>query len=105
LAYLCSIANIIFSALMIHCMMLAVGENPAVLPSLTIAPLVTLANMLPLSPGGVGVAESASAVLYAAAGYAGGASGMLLTRIVIIGHALIGAVFFIFYKHSAYRTT
>lgn len=102
-AYMCSIVNIVFSALMIHYMMRAIGSTPAVLESLTIAPLVTLANMLPFAPGGIGIAEAASAGLYDAAGHAGGASGMLLTRLVIVVHALIGVIFFIFGKRPTHH--
>lgn len=97
-AYMCSIGNIVFSSLLIHSMMLAVGSNPDVLESLTIAPLVTLANMLPFSPGGIGIAEAASAGLYDAAGHAGGANAMILTRIVVIVHAVAGVFFFLFNK-------
>ncbi|MBM4310889.1 MAG: flippase-like domain-containing protein [Deltaproteobacteria bacterium] len=98
LAYLCSLGNAFFNALLIHCMMRAVGAAPVLLESLIIGPLVILANMLPFSPGGLGIAEAASAILYGAAGHAGGASGMLLTRCVVIIHALVGAVFLLLYK-------
>ena len=41
------------------------------------------------------MAEGASAGLYALVGQAGGANGMLLTRLFIIIHALMGFPFFI----------
>lgn len=103
LAYICSLGNAFFNALLIHCMMQAVGASPVLLQSLIIGPLVILANMLPFAPGGIGIAEAASAGLYGAAGYTGGANGMLLARLVIVAHALLGLVFFIFGKHSAYQ--
>jgi uncharacterized membrane protein YbhN (UPF0104 family) len=46
-------------------------------------PLVVLANCLPISPGGVGVAEAAAEALFGAFGVAGGAGMMLLVRITI----------------------
>ena len=68
-----------------------------------IAPLVILANTLPFTPGGVGVAEGASAGLYAMVGVAGGANGMLLTRFFIVFHALVGFPFFLTYKRNNKR--
>lgn len=103
LAYICSLGNAFFNALLIHCMMQAVGASPVLVESLLIGPLVILANMLPFAPGGIGIAEAASAVLYGAAGYAGGANGMLLTRLVIVAHALSGLVFFIYGKQSSHQ--
>ncbi len=46
-------------------------------------PLVVLSNCLPLSPGGIGVAEAASEGLFGAFGVSGGAEMMLLVRITI----------------------
>ena len=76
-------------------MMLAVGSNPTVIQSIMVAPLVILANTLPITPGGIGVAESASAVLYALVGVPGGANGMLLTRMFIVFYALMGIPFYL----------
>jgi uncharacterized protein (TIRG00374 family) len=93
IAYFFSAGSAIFNILAIHFMMLAVGSTPTVTESIFIAPLVLLANTLPFTPGGVGVAEGASAGLYALIGQAGGANGMLLTRFFIVIHALIGFPF------------
>lgn len=100
LAYLCSLGNSFFNALLIHCMMQAVGASPVLLESLLIGPLVILANMLPFAPGGIGIAEAASAILYGAAGYAGGANGMLLARLAVIIYSLTGIIFFISNRKS-----
>ena len=100
IAYFVSIASAIFNVLAIHFMMWAVGSTPSVVQSLALAPLVILANTLPLTPGGVGVAEGASAGLYALVGQAGGANGMLLTRSVIVLHALVGLPFFLSNKRK-----
>jgi uncharacterized protein (TIRG00374 family) len=102
-AYLFSIGSAISNVLAIHFMMLAVGSTPAIFESLTIAPLVILANTLPFTPGGIGVAEGASAGLYALVGVAGGANGMLLTRFFIIMHAFMGLPFFLLNNHPGRR--
>lgn len=47
-----------------------------------------LTNTLPVTPGGIGIAEGASVGLYALIGQAGGANGMLLTRFFIVIHAM-----------------
>lgn len=71
---------------------LALGER---LPALSIClagPLIILANSLPISPGGVGVAESTSHALLD--GFAYGAEVMLLLRAAIVVSALPGAAFY-----------
>ena len=95
IAYLFSAGSAIFNVLAIHFMMLAVGSSPTVMESIAVAPLVILANILPVTPGGIGIAEGASAGLYALVSQAGGANGMLLTRFFIILHALMGLLFFL----------
>lgn len=95
IAYFFSISSALFNVLAIHLMMLAVGSSPSIFESLAIGPLIVLANTLPLTPGGVGVAEGASAGLYAMVGLAGGANGMLLLRCFIVFHALLGLPFFL----------
>jgi len=100
LAYLCSVANVVLSVFLIHFMMLASGATPDFLESLVVAPLVILANSLPITPGGLGVAEAASASLYNLVGQAGGANGMVLARIIIILCSLMGLPFFLLNKSS-----
>jgi uncharacterized protein (TIRG00374 family) len=101
LAYLCSVANVMLSIFLIHFMMRASGANPGVLESLVVAPLVILANSLPITPGGLGIAEAASASLYNLVGQAGGANGMMLARLIIILFSLIGLPFFLLNKSSS----
>ena len=101
IAYLFSVGSAIFNVLAIHFMMLAVGSNPTIVESIAVTPLVILANTLPVTPGGIGIAEGASAGLYALVGQAGGANGMLLTRFFIILHALMGFPFFLVNKRKA----
>ena len=105
IAYFFSAGSAIFNVLAIHFMMLAVGSMPTVSESMAIAPLVILANTLPLTPGGIGVAEGASAGLYAMLGLAGGANGMLLTRLFIVMHALLGLPFFLLNRHVGKKNT
>ena len=95
IAYFFSVGSAIFNVLAIHFMMLEVGSSPTVMESIAVAPLVILANTLPVTPGGIGIAEGASAGLYALVGQAGGANGMLLTRLFIILHAMLGFPFFL----------
>jgi uncharacterized protein (TIRG00374 family) len=102
LAYLCSVANVMFSIFLIHFMMLAGGANPGVLESLVVAPLVILVNSLPITPGGLGIAEAASASLYNLVGQAGGANGMMLARLIIIMFSLMGLPFFLLNKSSSH---
>jgi hypothetical protein len=101
LAYLCSVANVMLNIFLIHYMMRASGANPSVFESLVVAPLVILANTLPLTPGGLGIAEAASASLYLLVGQAGGANGMLLARLIIIMCSLMGLPFFLLNKSSS----
>jgi hypothetical protein len=101
LAYLCSVANVMFNILLIHFMMLAGGANPGVFESLVVTPLVILANSLPITPGGLGIAEAASASLYNLVGQAGGANGMILARLIIIMFSLMGLPFFLLNKSSS----
>ena len=95
IAYLFSLGSAVFNVLAIHFMMLAVGAYPSIIESLLIVPLIIIVNTLPLTPGGIGLAEGASAGLYALVGVTGGANGMLLTRFFIILHALLGLPFFL----------
>lgn len=58
-----------------------VAGDVDVATTFVIAPLVTIASSLPISPGGIGVAETASSVLYSRANIADGAAIMLLVRV------------------------
>ena len=99
-AYLLSFANVVLNVLLLHFMMLAVGANPKLIETLAFGPLVILANTLPITPGGIGVAEGVSAGLYSLIGQSDGANGMLLARFFIILGALPGLPFFLM-KHRS----
>ena len=58
--------------------------------ALLAGPLVVLANNLPVSPGGIGVGESAAEALFVLLGATGGAEAMLLLRLVGAVVALLG---------------
>jgi hypothetical protein len=98
LSYLCSIGNVVCNVVLIHFMMVTCGSSPKIGESLAVVPLIILANALPITPGGIGVAEAASAGFYNLIGQTGGANGMLLARFVIIMHSMAGLPFFLFNK-------
>ncbi|NOX62401.1 MAG: flippase-like domain-containing protein [Chloroflexi bacterium] len=60
-----------------------------------VIPLVTMANSLPLAPGGVGVAETTSFLLFSQFGVIQGAAIMLLVRLWIMLLRLPGAAFYV----------
>jgi uncharacterized membrane protein YbhN (UPF0104 family) len=66
----------------------ALGVVVPVITVLGIGPLVGLANMLPLTPGGVGVGEAAADQLFGMAGVSCGADVFLLTRALGIALAV-----------------
>lgn len=55
-------------------------------------PLIVVANCLPITPGGIGLAEAVSSELFASLGSADGAEMMILTRICIALVALPGVL-------------
>ena len=65
-----------------------------------IVPLITIANSLPISPGGIGVAETVASVLFAQFGVPFGATVMLLMRLWIMLLRLPGALFFVMRKRD-----
>lgn len=65
-----------------------------------IVPLITIANSLPISPGGIGVAETVASVLFAQFGVPFGATVMLLMRLWIMLLRLPGALFFVIRKRN-----
>jgi glycosyltransferase 2 family protein len=56
--------------------------------SLLVGPLVVLANCVPITPGGVGVAEATSSELFAQMGSANGAEMMMLVRLMMAALSL-----------------
>jgi uncharacterized membrane protein YbhN (UPF0104 family) len=61
----------------------ALGGDVSWSSSLLVGPLVVLANCLPITPGGVGVAEAAASGLFVQAGSADGADMMLTLRLAM----------------------
>jgi uncharacterized membrane protein YbhN (UPF0104 family) len=61
----------------------AMGGAVSWTASLLIGPLVVLANCLPITPGGIGVAEATASGLFTQAGSANGAEMMLAIRLVM----------------------
>ena len=66
-----------------------------------VSPLVLIANTLPISPGGVGVAETAASVLFAQFGVETGATIMLIVRLWVLIVRLPGGLFYIFRSRSS----
>jgi uncharacterized membrane protein YbhN (UPF0104 family) len=58
-------------------------------------PLGFLANVLPLTPGGLGVGEAAFDTLFSLAGLSGGAETLLGWRLLTLMVGLIGLVFYL----------
>lgn len=98
LAYMLSIGSAVFNVLAIHFMMLSAGTNPTLIQSIIVGPIIIIANTLPVTPGGIGVAEGASSFLYSTMGILGGANGMASTRVFIVLYALIGLPFYLLHK-------
>ncbi len=60
-----------------------------------VALLSLVANVLPLTPGGLGVGEAAFAAAFQAMGYGGGAQLLLLMRLGVVPFACLGGVLYI----------
>jgi len=67
---------------------------------LLVVPLVFLANTLPLSPGGVGVGETAASLLFLHFGIPNGASVMLIYRLWLMLVQLPGGLIFLIQKND-----
>jgi uncharacterized membrane protein YbhN (UPF0104 family) len=67
---------------------------------LIVCPLVFVATALPISPGGIGVGETAASVLFAQFGVETGATIMLIVRLWFLALRLPGALFYIFRGRS-----
>jgi glycosyltransferase 2 family protein len=84
---------------MLACMFAAAGRvvlpEAPVLVVCMLALLGMFANALPITPGGLGVGESAFQGLFALAGFSGGAPLMLSWRLGMAVQCLIGCLFYI----------
>jgi len=63
-----------------------------------VCPLVFVATALPISPGGIGVGETAASVLFAQFGVETGATIMLVVRLWFFALRLPGALFYVFQR-------
>ena len=89
----CYCLSLASSAMTVACFAVAAGLLGDVVGLNTVflaGPLVVLANCLPLSPGGIGVAETASSGLFASFGVLSGAEMMVLIRVCMAMLALPG---------------
>jgi uncharacterized membrane protein YbhN (UPF0104 family) len=68
------------------------GDNVPWTETFLAAPAIIIANCLPLTPGGLGVAEMVASHLFDGLGYASGAEMMLLVRVCILALASFGVI-------------
>jgi len=61
-----------------------------------VCPLVFIAGALPISPGGIGVGETAASLLFARVGVETGAASMLIFRIWLVILRMPGGLLYIF---------
>lgn len=66
----------------------ALGGDVSWSSSLLVGPLIVLANCVPITPGGIGVAEATSSELFEQIGSANGAEMMLVVRLVMAALSL-----------------
>ena len=91
LSFLANLTLIIVTALAIS----ALHPSSMSMKMILVIPLGDLANNLPLTPGGLGVGESAYDVLFKLAGLEGGAEALLCWRIWRAAVGLIGLVLYL----------
>ena len=68
--------------------------------ALLYAPIIIMSNTLPISPGGLGVAESVSSLLFSQCGYPHGAEVMFLYRLGMTLLRLPGGIAYLLYKRG-----
>jgi hypothetical protein len=78
----------------------ALGSNADYVDLMGVIPITTVANNLPLSPGGLGVGESVAQAVFSRYGLTMGASAMLLVRLWLAIVRLPGGVIYLFTKSS-----
>jgi uncharacterized membrane protein YbhN (UPF0104 family) len=76
----------------------ALGDSLSWGQACQVVPLVFVAGTLPLAPDGIGVSETASALLFSRHGIASGASIMLVYRFWLLLLRLPGGILFLFHK-------
>jgi uncharacterized protein (TIRG00374 family) len=93
----CFALSILASLLLIGAFLMAVqitGASISLLSLLLIGPLVIVANSLPITPGGIGVAETTASLLFAQFGVGKGATIMLIVRLGFLLLRLPGGLIF-----------
>jgi hypothetical protein len=63
-------------------------------------PLVMIANILPITPAGIGVGETTAAFLFALFGVPNGGAIMLVARVWLVAVQLLGGVVYLFDRHE-----
>lgn len=75
---------------------LGISLNPG--DVMMVVPLVFIINYLPISPGGIGVGETAASFLFAQFGIMNGAALMLIVRVWLVLQQLSGGLGYLIYK-------
>lgn len=93
-----------FAHLVLGSLFMVVGtvlmpEVPHLITGL-LALLALLANAIPITPGGIGIAEAVAEGVFASAGHAGGAQLIVAWRIAMLALCLIGAMLYIAGKRN-----
>ena len=70
----------------------AIGHSIQLGTALIAGPLIVVANCLPITPGGIGIAEAMSSELFGQFGSSAGAEVMLLTRVCSAMAAMLGVI-------------
>lgn len=72
-----------------------------------VLPLASLANALPLSPGGIGVGETAASVAFSQLGLPAnsGAELMLVVRMALVAWAVVGGGVYAFTSATSHRAS
>jgi uncharacterized protein (TIRG00374 family) len=70
----------------------AIGNSIPLDTALIAGPVIVVANCLPMTPGGIGIAEATSSELFGQFGSSAGAEIMILTRICSAMAALVGVI-------------
>jgi uncharacterized membrane protein YbhN (UPF0104 family) len=95
IAYAVSLVNSLLNVLLFHTAGRALGSVFPVWIAGVSVPVFFTSNVLPVTPGGLGVGEAATGEIMAALSYDGGGNVALLARICVASWTLLGAVFLV----------
>ena len=76
----------------------ALGNEESIAVHLSLWSVTFLTTAIPISPGGIGVAEAAAAKLWSLSGVTSGATTYLVLRLLCLVHAGVGLVLYVFLR-------